>query len=78
MTDIACQILLTLLCGGAIALISLGGRWPKYGFMLGLASEVFWFRLAIMHGQVDVFLLSVWYTLCFGFGLWRSFRKGKK
>lgn len=75
MTDIFCQVALTLLCGGAIGLISLGGRWTRYGFLLGLVSEVFWFRLAIMHGQVDVFLLSVWYTLCFGFGVWRGFRK---
>ncbi len=75
--NIACQVALTLLCAGAIGLISLGGRWLKYGFALGLASEVFWFRLAVMHGQVDIFLLSIWYTGCYSFGVWRSFRKGK-
>ena len=77
MTNLLCQILLTLLGAGTVGCLALGGRWTRWGFALGLASEVFWFRLAFVHGQVDIFLLSIWYTLCFGYGVWRGFRKGK-
>ncbi len=76
MINVFYQVALTLLSAGTIAGITLGGRWVRWGCVLGLVSEILWFRLAIMHGQVDVFVLSIWYTLCFGFGLWRSFRKG--
>jgi len=75
MTNILCQVALTLLGGGAIGLLALGGRWMRWGFVLGLASEVFWFRLALVHAQVDIFLLAFWWAGCYGFGLWRSFRK---
>ncbi len=78
MGNILCQIALTLLGAGTIGLLALGGRWTRWGFVVGLVSEVFWFRLAWVHGQVDIFLLSIWYTVCFGYGVWRSFRREKK
>ncbi len=77
MADILCQIALLTLSGGAIGLLALGGKWARYGFILGLLSEVFWLRLALVHSQIDVLLLTFWWGGCYGFGLWRSLRREK-
>lgn len=76
--NVLCQIALTVLSGLAIGLLALGGKWARWGFVFGLASEVFWIRLAVIYWQVDVFLLTIWWAVCYALGCWRSFRGRKK
>lgn len=60
MWDTISQVAIVVLGLGAIVLVGQKNRW---GFVLGLASQPFWYITTYLHEQWGLFLLSFAYTL---------------
>ncbi len=58
--------------------ILLVAKKNKWGFVLGLLSQPFWFITSFVHGQWGVFFLSIGYTLSWAYGIYVWFFKDKK
>ncbi len=59
----------------SIWLIGGKGKFIKWGYIAGLASEPFWAALAVRNGDWGVMILVVLYSVCFVRGLknhWRD------
>lgn len=61
-----------------IAAIFLVARKNKWGFILGLAVQPFWFITSYQNEQWGVFVSSIAYTVSWGFGIYNWFRKPEK
>ncbi len=59
----------------AIFLIAIKNKW---GFVIGLLSQPFWFMTAWINDQWAVFLLSIIYMFNWGLGIYTWFYKDKK
>lgn len=65
------QVAVAILGGAAILLVSRDGPLRAWGFLLGLASQPFWLLATWQARQWGMFLLSLWYCLGWGLGVWR-------
>jgi nicotinamide riboside transporter PnuC len=72
MLDTISQIGITLFGFTAIVLVA---RKNKWGFVLGLASQPFWFITAYMNQQWGIFLLSIAYACTWSYGIYEWFFK---
>jgi len=45
-------------------------HWRRFGYILGLLSQPFWFYMAIKTGQWGVFTLSLFYSYSWAQGVW--------
>jgi hypothetical protein len=54
----------------AIWLVSRREKWRRWGYILGLASQGFWFYSSIKHEQWGIAVMSVFYTYAWGLGVW--------
>ena len=75
MYDFVSQIAITLF--GALAII-LVAKKNKWGFVVGLASQPFWFITSFINEQWGVFLISIIYTGTWFFGIYEWFFKKVK
>lgn len=75
MWDTISQILIFILGVCSIILIS---RKNKWGFVLGLLSQPFWFITSFLNKQWGVFFLSLVYTASWVYGIYEWFYKDKK
>ena len=57
---------------GALAVLFLGGG-NRWGFVLGLAVQPFWYYTSITHRQWGVVAASVIYTFGWAMGVYRNF-----
>ncbi len=69
------QIGIVILGVAAILLVSKKNKW---GFVLGLLSQPFWFITSFINRQWGVFFLSIVYTGSWIFGIYEWFFKAKK
>lgn len=69
------QVGLTILSVAAIILVA---RKNKWGFVVGLASEPFWFATSYINKQWGVFLLSIVYSGTWAYGIYQWFYKDEK
>lgn len=46
------------------------GTAHRWGYLLALLSQPFWFWMAFQHGQWVLILLGLWYTYCWTRGVW--------
>jgi hypothetical protein len=67
--EIASQFAISMGPMGAILLGS-GSRW---GFILGLAIQPFWFYTSFRHRQWGIFIASFFYALGWAMGVYRNF-----
>lgn len=75
--DIA-EIMIFVLGSGAVFLLNLNNRWSRWGAVLGLISEPFWFLSAYASGSWGVFAVSFIYTISYVVGIYNFwFRKAK-
>jgi hypothetical protein len=51
-------------------LLGNGSRW---GFVLGLATQPFWFYTSFRHRQWGIFIASIFYALGWAMGVYRNF-----
>lgn len=75
--DILAQIGITVFGVTAVILIAKKNKW---GFVLGLLSQPFYFITSIINRQWGIFFLSIIYTFTWLFGIYEWFfkNKGKK
>jgi len=67
MWDFLIQAGILIFGAGAIILVA---RKNKWGFVLGLFSQPFWFITATTHRQWGVFLVSIIYTFSWIYGIY--------
>jgi hypothetical protein len=72
MLDALCNIAIFALGLSAMFLIA---RKNKWGFVLGLASQPFWYITTYTHGQWGIFFLNFAYTFVWIYGVWEWFSK---
>jgi len=51
-------------------LLGNGSRW---GFVLGLATQPFWFYTSFRHRQWGIFIASIFYAIGWAIGVYRNF-----
>ncbi len=64
--------------GFGLSAAFLVARKNKWGFVLGLASEPFWFATSIINKQWGVVALSIVYTITWTYGAYNWFIADKK
>jgi nicotinamide riboside transporter PnuC len=74
MLDIICQVAVAVLGVIAMFLVARKNRW---GFVVGLISQPFWYITTYLHHQWGVFALSVVYTATWIYGIYEWFFKKK-
>ncbi len=74
MWDLISQIAIGLFGISAIILVAKKNKW---GFVLGLISQPFWYITSYMNKQWGIFAHSLVYTFNWGFGIYEWFFKGK-
>jgi len=73
--DAISQILLSIFSITAIILVA---RDNKYGFILGLISQPFWFITSFINKQPGVFIANIFFTLSWIYGIERHFFRKKR
>lgn len=71
--DLLSQFLILCLGGASIWLVSRRESWNRWGFVIGLLSQPFWFYTTLEAKQYGVFLLNLWYTYSFCQGIYYRF-----
>ncbi len=72
--DTISQVGLTILSVTAIILISKKNKW---GFVVGLCSQPFWFITSLINEQWGIFVTSIIFTFSWIFGIYQWFFKKK-
>lgn len=73
--DSISQIAIFVLGASAIFLVAKKNKW---GFVLGLLSQPFWFISSYQNKQLGIFFLSIIYTLSWILGIYEWFFKKEK
>ncbi|MCK4626034.1 MAG: hypothetical protein KAV00_12030 [Phycisphaerae bacterium] len=73
-----CQIGIFVFGLSAIWLLSGDKSYGKWGFLLGLLGQPFWFWTAATHRQWGVFVLATAYTFAWCHGIYTHILKGKR
>lgn len=69
MGNMIAQTMVVVLSGLTVWLLAQKGRWQKWGYVTGLASEPFWVWSIFGHGQWGILLLVAWHTYSYIIGL---------
>lgn len=72
------QILIFLLGGTAVFLINLGEKYNRWAVLFGFASQPIWLYSTLSEQQYGMFLLSGFYTVAWGHGIWKYWLRKKK
>ena len=75
MLDAIAQLGIAITGAAAITLVAKRNKW---GFVLGLVSQPFWFITSFLNQQWGVFFVSIVFTLSWAFGVYEWFFKNKK
>ena len=75
MWDTISQIAIPVLGGVAIILVAKKNKW---GFVLGLLSQPFWFITSFLNEQWGVFFVSIIYAASWSLGIYEWFFKKDK
>jgi hypothetical protein len=59
----------------SIWLISRKEKWMRWGYILGLCGQPFWFWSSIIHKQWGILFLAVWYTYAWCQGIYNYWIK---
>lgn len=78
MIDTVCQIMIFVLGSITIFLLAQKNRWQRWGYIVGLIQEGFWFIAVFRAKQWGIFALCFIYTLCFILGIYNYWIKGDK
>lgn len=56
-------------------LISRTDKWNKWGFVVGLTGQPFWFYSTWINNQYGMFVLAIWCTYTWSIGIYNRFYK---
>ena len=73
--DNLAQVAIVILGGSAIWLLGRREDWKRWGYVLGMLSQPFWFWATLRTEQWGLFVLSIWYTFSWGQGIWNYWIK---
>ena len=76
MIEIIVQIGITFFSCVAIALLAVKKPWSRWGFIIGFIGQPFWFYSTWIHDQWGMFLVTCWFTISYGIGIWNFWIKG--
>lgn len=76
--DFVCQIMIFVLGASGIYLLSRNDKYSKWGFVLCLLSQPFWFISAYITNSWGIFAVSVIYCASYINGIKNWFYKTKK
>lgn len=68
--DVVCQVAIAVIGLSSTYLLTRNNRW---GSVVGISQQPFWFFTTIYHGQWGIFLLSCVYLVVWAQGIYRSF-----
>jgi nicotinamide riboside transporter PnuC len=74
MYDVVSQVVIFIFGAGSIILVA---RKNKWGFVLGLLAQPFWYITAYVNGQWGIFFVSFVYTASWIYGIYEWFFKDK-
>ena len=57
----------------SVALLNLSPRTQRWGALVGLLGQPAWLYLTQVTGEPGMFTASVFFTVCYGHGVWRGF-----
>ena len=69
------QFLLAVLGGLSVWLVACKGKIKKWGYVLGLVSAPLWLHTSFIHKQWGIFVLSIWYAIAWGWGIYNYWIK---
>ena len=72
------EIMIFVLGSGAAFLLNLNNRWSRWGAVVGLISEPFWFLSAYMSGSWGIFAVSFIYTFSYIIGVYNFWIRDKR
>lgn len=68
--DMLSQLGIFVFGAAAIYLVSRIDKWKRWGYVLGLLSQPFWFYTSYVNEQWGVFAVSFWYAFSWGNGVY--------
>lgn len=71
------QIFIFIFGASGIWFVSRIEHWKRWGYILGMCGQPFWFYSAWNNEQWGIFLLSCFYTYSWGQGIWNYWIKNK-
>jgi len=54
----------------AVFIVGRKEHWKRWGYILGLCGQPFWFYMAVTEDKGGIFALCVLYTYSWGQGIW--------
>ncbi|MDB0529043.1 hypothetical protein LBW56_20400 [Ralstonia solanacearum] len=60
----------------AVALMNYDQRTQRWGALVGLLGQPAWLYLTHVSGEGGMFTATVFFTLCYGHGVWKGFFSG--
>lgn len=72
------QIIIFVISSSAVWLVSRKEEWSKWGYVLGLIGQPFWFITTIHNEQWGMVLLCLFYTYSWAQGIWFHIIKANK
>lgn len=73
--DTIAQIFIGIFGVSSILLVAKKNKW---GFILGMCSQPFWYITSIAHRQWGIVVLSIFYTFSWGLGIYEWFFVDKR
>ena len=73
--EIISQFAIPICTGSSVYLLSRTDKWNRWGYVLGLCSQPFWFYTTISNKQYGLFVLSCWCTFSWCNGIYKRFYK---
>ena len=71
------EVMIFVLGSGAIFLLNLNNRWSRWGAVLGLISQPFWFLSSYASGSWGIFAVSFTYTISYIIGVYNFWLRNK-
>ena len=62
----------------SVALLNYSGRTQRWGALVGLLGQPAWLYLTHVTGEPGMFTASLFFTVCYGHGVWRGFVMGAR
>ncbi|WP_055324739.1 hypothetical protein [Ralstonia solanacearum] len=60
----------------SVALMNYDQRTQRWGALVGLLGQPAWLYLTHLSGEGGMFTATVFFTLCYGHGVWKGFFSG--
>ncbi len=74
---ILCEVVIFVCGAGAALCLNMGGKWAKWGSVIGLISQPFWAISSWRGGSYGIFGLVAIYSVAYSIGIYNFWFKKK-